>query len=468
MKKIIVIIISLAVIAGGAFFFLKPKKDIQVAETSINVKTSSPIYDSFKRNKSFVGRIMPESSVSVMPLVPDTVINVNKQVGEHVKKGELLFSVDPDSVKQNVDLALAALELEKAQIEQENGSTKAITLLQRELAYKTAQSQYDLADEDFDQWKDQSDANTDKLEGQLSKLQKELESETDPDKQSKLQDQIDDIKYQIKIADKDYDAEKESKKLSLKNSLIALNDAKKDYDRELNQLDNEAKAINDAKLSKSKATYENALSYLEKTNVYAPIDGIVEFKGIEENAKANPASPAYIISNKKMMSVSFGIPDTFIKEISINDKVEIDYNGEICEGHISEISLSADPKSGLYNIKAVTQTDGQMLSGTTVTVNLAVEKTENALTIPTQAIVYQDGDTFVYTMEDNKAVKKAVKLGVITQTNAEVLEGLSENDKVILTKSTKIANGIKVVDITNSKTASIENLENTQTELEEN
>ena len=169
-----------------------------------------------------------------------------------------------------------------------------------------------------------------------------------------------------------------------------------------------------------------------------------------------------------MMSVSFGIPDTFIKEISINDKVEIDYNGEICEGHISEISLSADPKSGLYNIKAVTQTNGQMLSGTTVTVNLAVEKTENALTIPTQAIVYQDGDTYVYVIEDNKAFKKAVKLGVITQTNAEVLEGLSENDKVILTKSSKIANGIKVVDITNSKTASIENLENTQTELEEN
>lgn len=468
MKKIIAIIISLVVIAGGAFVFLKPKKNVQVAETSLNVKTSSPVYDSFKRNKSFVGRIMPESSVAVMPLIPDTVINVNKQVGDYVKKGELLFSVDPKSVKQNVDLALAALELEKAQIEQENGSTKAITLLQRELAYKSAQSQYDLADEDFDQWKDQNDANTENLENKLSKLQKELENAKDDAEKTKLQEQIDDIKYQIKIADKNYDSEKESKKLSLKNSIIALNDAKKDYERELNQLDNEAKAINDAKLSKSKATYENALSYLEKTNVYAPIDGIVEFKGIEENAKASPTSPAYIISNKKMMSVSFGIPDTFIKEISINDKVEIDYNGEICEGHISEISLSADPKSGLYNIKAVTQTNGQMLSGTTVTVNLAVEKTENALTIPTQAIVYQDGDTYVYVIEDNKAFKKAVKLGVITQTNAEVLEGLSENDKVILTKSSKIANGIKVVDITNSKTASIENLENTQTELEEN
>ena len=275
MKKIIAIIISLVVIAGGAFVFLKPKKNVQVAETSLNVKTSSPVYDSFKRNKSFVGRIMPESSVAVMPLIPDTVINVNKQVGDYVKKGELLFSVDPKSVKQNVDLALAALELEKAQIEQENGSTKAITLLQRELAYKSAQSQYDLADEDFDQWNDQNDANTENLENKLSKLQKELENAKDDAEKTKLQEQIYYIKYQIKIADKNYDSEKESKKLSLKNSIIALNDAKKDYERELNQLDNEAKAINDAKLSKSKATYENALSYLEKTNVYAPIDGIV-------------------------------------------------------------------------------------------------------------------------------------------------------------------------------------------------
>ena len=269
MKKIIAIIISLVVIAGGAFVFLKPKKNVQVAETSLNVKTSSPVYDSFKRNKSFVGRIMPESSVAVMPLIPDTVINVNKQVGDYVKKGELLFSVDPKSVKQNVDLALAALELEKAQIEQENGSTKAITLLQRELAYKSAQSQYDLADEDFDQWKDQNDANTENLENKLSKLQKELENAKDDAEKTKIQEE------KSELDDKEINSEKESKKLSLKNSIIALNDAKKDYERELNQLDNEAKAINDAKLSKSKATYENALSYLEKTNVYAPIDGIV-------------------------------------------------------------------------------------------------------------------------------------------------------------------------------------------------
>ncbi|MEG1448029.1 MAG: efflux RND transporter periplasmic adaptor subunit, partial [Oscillospiraceae bacterium] len=296
----------------------------------------------------------------------------------------------------------------------------------------------------------------------------ELASETDPTKRAKLESEISDLKYQIKIADKSYDAEKEAKKLSLKNSIIAYNDAKTAYERELEQLSNEAKAINDAKLSKSKATYENALSYLEKTNVYAPIDGVVEFKGINENEKASPASPAYIISNKKMMSVSFGIPDTFIKEIAINDKVEIDYNGELCEGHITEISLAANPKSGLYNIKAVTQTNGEMLSGTTVTINLAVEKAENALTIPANAIVYQDGETFVYIAEDGKAFKKPIKLGVVTEESAEILEGITDSNKIILTKSAKIANGIAINDITTSGTASIENLDNTNTELEEN
>lgn len=467
MKKIIAVVISLLVIGGGVFYFLKPKGAVQFVNSTVNIKTVSPTYESLRRNKSYVGRIMPENSVNVMALVPETVINVNKKVGDTVRKGELLFSVDPESVNQNVELALAALDLEKAQIEQETSSSKAITLMQKEIALKNAQNQYNLADDGFDQWKDNNDNNTDNLENKISKLKENLENETDEDEKAKIEEEIEDLRYELKIADKEYDAEKEAKKLSLKNSIIALNDAKKAYEKEIGQLDEEAKAMNDAKLAKARASYENALSFLEKTRVYSPIDGVVEFKGVEENQKPNPASPAYIISNKKMMSVNFGIPDTFIKQISINDKVDIEYNGKTYEGRISEISLSANPQSGLYNIKAVAQTNGEMLSGTTVKINLAVEKTENALTIPTSSIVYDNGNTFVYVFENGKAVKKALKLGVVTKDSAEVLEGITEDNKIIVTKSAKIANGIDVTDITNSETASIENVEINKTELEE-
>lgn len=468
MKKFLIVILILAVLASGAYFLVPKEKPIS-EDVSINAETVYPQVENLKRNKDFVSRIMPENSAVVMALIPDNIIETTKNVGDTVKKGELLFRIDPSTVKEQVDLALAALDLQQAQINQSEGSSKKISLLSKELQLKSAKLQYDTAFDELKLWKSELESQLDALDEEISSLEK-----ADP-----TSPKLAELKSKRRSVKAKYEAERETKKLNLKNQGIALNNAQKAYDLENELISAEEKAINDATLAKSRADYEKAIFYLEKANVTSPISGVVEFKGIKTGEKPDQKTPAYIISNKNLMSVSFGIPDTFIHEIGIGDKAEIDYNGKILDGVISEISLSADQKSGLYSVKALCETDGSVLSGTTVIVSIAAQKSNDALTVPPESIFFDEEEAYVFTLENGKAVKNSVILGIVTSDSAEITAGLTKDDLVIKTNSPKIANGVKINDISgnafakepqeseNGSTATADETNQTETQTKE-
>ena len=54
-----------------------------------------------------------------------------------------------------------------------------------------------------------------------------------------------------------------------------------------------------------------------------------------------------------------------------------------------------------------------------------------------------EGD-YVFVLENGTAVRKAVKIGISTSTDAQIVEGLSENDKVITTNLDTLTDGMPV------------------------
>ena len=455
MKKFLIVALALALLGAGVFFFLPKEKKVS-EEISVSVETAYPEISNIKRDKTFVSRVMPENQAVVLALIPDKISAIYKNVGDSVKAGDILFKIDPKSVEEQVDLALAALELQKAQIAQSEGSGRKINQLSKELQLKSAQLQYDTSYDELSLWKSQYEDQIEEMENQI----KELEA-TNPESP-----QLDELRKTQRLLDAKYKSEREAKKLSLKNQGAVLNSAKQAFELEISKIEAEEKALNDASLSKARASLDKARFYLEKSVVRSPIDGVVEFRGISLGEKPDQKTPAYIISNKSLMSASFGIPDTFIKEISVGDRAEIDYNGQILEGEISEISLVADSKSGLYNVKTIFETDGALLTGTTVTVSITAEKSENALSVPPESVLFDYDEAFVFTLKDGKAQKTPVTLGIVTKERAEILSGLTKDDLVITTNSPKIASGIKVSDLSNNYKEETET--NLDTKKEEN
>ncbi len=79
--------------------------------------------------------------------------------------------------------------------------------------------------------------------------------------------------------------------------------------------------------------------------------------------------------------------------------------------------------------------------GYRVEVEILTWQTENTLWMPAGALVRTGGEWSVYQIVEDRAVRRVVRIGQNNGTQAQVLEGLEEGDRVILYPSEMIADG---------------------------
>lgn len=90
--------------------------------------------------------------------------------------------------------------------------------------------------------------------------------------------------------------------------------------------------------------------------------------------------------------------------------------------------------------------DNFLRIGMSVENSIIIASVQNALSVPTYIIQNDNGGYFVELLKGGKSVKSYVKIGIKDSVNAEILEGVSENDILIMSsansaKSTSSAKG---------------------------
>lgn len=376
----------------------------------VNVEVVKPEITSIERNKDFVGRIVPDELIAVMPTMPDKVISINKNVGDYVKEGELLFEMDTQNLQQQVDLAKSGLEIAMIQANQATGSSVDMSVLQAELSYKAADLEYDNAKDNLDKLEDMEDEEIAAMGG-------------------------DDI----------YDAQRDSLKAALDGAKTKLHYAKSEYDRAKGTTYNETKQINDASIQKAEAGYKSALDAMNETKVYSPVSGVVQQSNVDMYETPSMENPAMMIAGDNTMAVTIGIPEKYLGNINAGAEVKFKYGDQVYTGIISEVGIAANENTGLVDIKvSVADAEGVFAAGATITVNFVVESAKDVLVIPYKALHIENGEEYVFINNNGIAEKRLVKLGVVNNDYAEITEGLSAEDAVITTKSSSIGTGVKV------------------------
>lgn len=117
-------------------------RETAAQEKSIYVETVTAETGDLSLSTEFIGTVEPDELVSVFPKVAGTVLAVHKNVGDEVKKGELLFEVDPSDIQLSVNIAQAQLMSAQAQMDQALGSSFDMQMIQLESQLKQAQNAY--------------------------------------------------------------------------------------------------------------------------------------------------------------------------------------------------------------------------------------------------------------------------------------------------------------------------------------
>ena len=203
-----------------------------------------------------------------------------------------------------------------------------------------------------------------------------------------------------------------------------------------------------AKLDTARAQQELNRVRLSKTVIRAPFDGMIGLRKISPGAYVKPGDDIVALESLGAMKLDFRVPETYLARLAVDQRLaaRVDaYPEQRFEGTIYAIEPALDEETRTVLLRArLPNPDNKLRPGLFARVSLILERRENTLVVPEQAIVPVGQTTFVYRVADGKAVMTPVKLGLRRPGLVEILEGLSAGDLVVTDGQLKIRDGAAV------------------------
>ena len=213
-----------------------------------------------------------------------------------------------------------------------------------------------------------------------------------------------------------------------------------------------------AQLESASVGIDSAQMQLDFYTVEAPIGGVVESVGVEENQMVSAGTAAYIISNKDSMTVTFQVTEEAKNALAVGDSVTVERTGNTYEGTITEVGTMAGAQTHLFTVKAsVAGASDSIPNGVTVKVYATTRQEDDKLIVPYDALYFSAGDAYVYCVEEGAIVRTPVTVGLMSDTQAVVEEGLTEDSLVVDNWSSRLRDGApaQIVSI-NGEAAAVE------------
>jgi membrane fusion protein, multidrug efflux system len=183
-----------------------------------------------------------------------------------------------------------------------------------------------------------------------------------------------------------------------------------------------------------KADMEFTQAQIAKTEVRAPFGGIIGLKSISNGAYINQQSQIATIQVLNPMHLDFMIPEKYVNQVRIGEIITFSTEGsnEKYSGKVFATENQIDPISRTFKIRAsAANPGGKLRAGAFVKVDFSLKEIDNALMVPTEAIIPILKGQQVYVSKNGVAQVVVVDVGVRTENKIQILNGIQAGDTVI-------------------------------------
>ncbi|MBZ7965330.1 efflux RND transporter periplasmic adaptor subunit [Campylobacter molothri] len=372
-KKIIFIIIFLIVIISGVYywFFYNTEK--------VTYLTQKIQRENISQSIEAIGKVYAKDQVDVGAQVSGQIVKRYVDVGSRVKQGDLIAQIDKDKQQNDLDITKAQLQSAKANLES------------KKIALDIALRQYE--------------------------------------REKKL--------YAVKATSLENLESQKNNYYTLRANVADLN----------------------AQVVQLEITLKNAQKDLDYTTITAPINGVIINVAVDEGqtVNANQNTPTIVrIANLDEMEVRMEIAEADVSKIKIGTELNFSllsdpqktYHAKIesidpADTEVSDSSSNSNSSSSSSSSNAiyyyakfyVPNKDNFLRIGMSVENEIIVASAKNAIVVPNYAIKNDDKGYYVEVLENDKVIKKYVKLGIKDAINTEILKGVNEGENLILSSS---------------------------------
>jgi len=211
----------------------------------------------------------------------------------------------------------------------------------------------------------------------------------------------------------------------------------------------EERAVLAAEVKEAEALVRQAELRLEKATIKAPITGIVDKRYLDQGAYVDTDDPIFRIVDMHTVKVLASVPERDIAAVRPGLRVDLEVDahpGRVFAGTVRRISptVAADSRTAEAEV-AIPNEKLLLKPGMFSRLRIILGEKQKAMVVPSDAVLDREGETYVYVVEDGKARRRPVTVGLSQDSITEVEAGIAEGEQVVSFGLLMLKDGMGVV-----------------------
>ena len=433
---------AIVLVCGGALYFARGsfltagskslKSDKSQLAPRMHVKVVHPLRGAMDRITVQPGSVQSFESADLFAEVPGYLKSQTVDIGDRVKRGQVLAVIDVPELEQQVARQAAMLDQARAKV-------------------KVAEAHVDTASAELEVAK----ATVTKVEASAASAkavrtlrEKQLRRYRDLYASKSIEERLVDEKEEE--ADAAIEAERAAR--------VAIVTAKTDILASMARLQQARADVTyaEASVKVAQAELDKAKVLVQFATIVSPYDGVVTqrnfFRGdfVKGASEGGTPLPLFSVERTDVMRVIVQVPDRDVPFTDPGDQATIEIDalpGKKFEAKVSRIASSEDPQTRLMHTEIdLPNPTGKICKGMYGRVTILLDKTSDRFSIPSTAIAGKgaDGKATVFVVRDGKAALASVDVGADNGLRVEIISGLTAEDQVIFHASAELREGAEV------------------------
>ena len=221
-------------------------------------------------------------------------------------------------------------------------------------------------------------------------------------------------------------------------------------------------AIASGKLAVAKSNLQYTETMLKYTRLTAPFDGIITHRYVDPgayiplpDATSTPETAAIVnLTDFKTLRLQVAVPETEATHIKIGQPIRWtadDFPGEHFDGKVTRAYWTLDKATKTMLTETQIANPGMKLQpGMLVNARISIDKKNDVLVLPVEAVVKEKANSFVFIFNDGKAKKTPIEVGFNDGANVEIVAGMNPADLAIVPGQQALRDG-QLVKVTEAK-----------------
>jgi RND family efflux transporter MFP subunit len=427
--------VAIAAGLGLARWALHPKSTAagpasRTSDFAMRVEVVHPTKGGLGRTVKQPGVVHAFNKAELFAKVSGYLVRQKVDIGDMVKKGDVLAEIDIPELFKSADQAKAALEQEKAKVKQSEARILTAVADRESAAAAVQEAQANIAK--FTADRDYRKKELDRITGLFR--QKAVAAELVDEQQRQYEAAL--------AAERSGEAAVATARAQLSAAAARVEQARADAEAARSDVDSAA-----ADLAKAEVL-------LDYTRITSPYDGVITLRSFHDGDFVRSAAeggtiPVLSVKQNDPMRVVILVPDLDVPYVKRGDPATIRIDAlqdRTFEGKIARFANSENEQKLMRTEVDLPNPDNLLRDGMYGTATLHLEPPSNNLTVPSSCLISQDGlgNGAVYVVRDGKAHLQPIRVDLDDGKSVEVVQGLSPDDQVVVRYSGTIAEGLAV------------------------